>query len=206
MKKYFLTLVLGLFAVVGFAQVTLDGHAGLTVSNLIGTENGFNPNAKPGFVVGVGVDYAFTDKVSFKSGLDVVSQGAKSKEDGLKAKINPIYLEVPLMGAYKFNLNENVKLVGMAGLFMGVGVGGKFKVEVDNVSVDYKLFSKDDDLADEALMNRFNMGVKYGIGLEVNDRYLINLIGQNSFTNAFNGDFDLDGKLMNFAISVGYKF
>ena len=31
MKKYFLTLVLGMFAVAGFSQITWDVHAGMTI-------------------------------------------------------------------------------------------------------------------------------------------------------------------------------
>ena len=50
---------------------------------------------------------------------------------------------------------------------------------------------------------RFDLGIQYGIGLELSDRYLINLTGQNGFIDVADGG---DAKNMSFAIGVGYRF
>ena len=47
------------------------------------------------------------------------------------------------------------------------------------------------------------LGIQYGIGLELSDRYLINLTGQNGFIDVADGG---DAKNMSFAIGVGYRF
>ena len=51
---------------------------------------------------------------------------------------------------------------------------------------------------------RFDLGIQYGIGLELNDRYLINLTGQNGFISPADGG--ENPKNMTFSIGVGYRF
>lgn len=55
-------------------------------------------------------------------------------------------------------------------------------------------------------MKRFDLGIQYGIGLEVGEHYLVNLTGQNGFINPLNDKVELSTKNMAFSISVGYRF
>lgn len=100
-----------------------------------------------------------------------------------------------------------MKFVVNAGPYLAVGLGGKMTVDgEDGGSV--KLFSKEDG-AEEALMKRFDLGIQYGIGLEVGEHYLVNLTGQNGFINPLNDKVwgeELSTKNMAFSISVGYRF
>lgn len=55
-------------------------------------------------------------------------------------------------------------------------------------------------------MGRFDLGIQYGIGLELSDRYLINLTGQNGFICPWDVDEGDKPKNMTFSIGVGYRF
>lgn len=200
MKKFLLTAVLGMFALAGFSQVKWDAKVGMSMTNLTGDMDG---DMKIGYNVGVGMDYAFSEDWSLQSGLNFTGKGAK--DEGVKVKMN--YVELPILAAYKFALGENMKFVVNAGPYLAVGLGGKKTVDgEDGGSV--KLFSKEDG-AEEALMKRFDLGIQYGIGLEVGEHYLVNLTGQNGFINPLNDKVwgeELSTKNMAFSISVGYRF
>ena len=189
-----------MFALAGFSQVKWDAKVGMSMTNLTGDMDG---DMKIGYNVGVGMDYAFSEDWSLQSGLNFTGKGAKG--EGIKIKMN--YVELPILAAYKFALGENMKFVVNAGPYLAVGLGGKMTVDgEDGGSV--KLFSKEDG-AEEALMKRFDLGIQYGIGLEVGEHYLVNLTGQNGFINPLNDKVwgeELSTKNMAFSISVGYRF
>lgn len=200
MKKILLTAMFGMFAVAGFSQLKWDAKVGMSMTNLTGDMDG---DMKVGYAVGVGMDYSFSDAFSLQSGLNFTGKG--TKDEGVKVKMN--YIELPVLAAYKFSLGENMKFVVNAGPYLAVGLGGK--ITADGSDEDVKLFSKEDG-AEEAIMKRFDMGIQYGIGLEVGEHYLVNLTGQNGFINTLNKDFfqgkDVSSKNMAFYISVGYRF
>lgn len=224
MKKYLLTAVFGMFALAGFSQLKWDAKVGMSMSNI--TKVDFD--MKPGYTFGVGLDYAFSDAWSLQSGLNFTAKGAKSsaEEDGVKVDYKECshYLDIPILAAWKFKVSDNMKLVVNAGPYLSFGLGGKAKYsaeyegqEVSDEDMkelgfgDTKLFSKEDG-AEEAMMKRFDMGIQYGLGLEINDHYLVNITGQNGFTQVYNGDFinekgdKIHPKNMAFMISVGYRF
>jgi hypothetical protein len=202
MKKFLLTAVLGMFALAGFSQVKWDAKVGMSMTNLTGDMDG---DMKIGYNVGVGMDYAFSEDWSLQSGLNFTGKGAK--DEGVKVKMN--YVELPILAAYKFALGENMKFVVNAGPYLAVGLGGKMSVDGADGEEggDIKLFSKEDG-AEEALMKRFDLGIQYGIGLEVGEHYLVNLTGQNGFINPLNDKVwgEASTKNMAFSISVGYRF
>lgn len=110
----------------------------------------------------------------------------------------PIYLDIPILAAYKFNISDNTKFVINAGPYLAFGLGGKAKYG----DVDYKLFK-----SDEGDWKRFDLGIHYGIGLELSDHYLINLTGQNGFICPWDTEEGEDKcKNMTFSIGVGYRF
>lgn len=190
MKKFLMTAVLGMFALAGFSQVKWDAKFGMNFSNMTKIDES---KALPGFTLGVGMDYGFNENWSLQSGLMISSKGFKFKEGDWKDKYRPIYLDIPILAAYKFNISDNTKFVINAGPYLAIGLGGKNK-ETD--AEDIKLFDKDGYDWD-----RFDLGLQYGVGLELNDRYLINLTGQNGFISPAN-----DPKNMTFTIGVGYRF
>ncbi|WP_277235308.1 porin family protein [Phocaeicola salanitronis] len=206
MKKLVLTVLFGMIAMVGFSQVRWNAEFGMTLSNMTKLDDA---KALPGFKLGVGMDYAFTDMWSLKSGLFFNSKGYMTKRKGYKTTIRPTYMEIPIMAAINLPITENVKFVVNAGPYIAIGIGGKYKQHWDSGD-DGKVFSGDNGV--DAMMNRFDLGLQYGVGVELAERYLISLNGQNGFINPFNRDqINKDGdkispKNMNFAISVGYLF
>ena len=193
MKKFLMTAVLGMFALAGFSQVKWDAKFGMNFSNMTKIDES---KALPGFTLGVGMDYGFNENWSLQSGLMISSKGFKFKEGDWKDKYRPIYLDIPILAAYKFNISDNTKFVINAGPYLAIGLGGKNK-ETDEE--DIKLFDKDG-----YDWKRFDLGTQYGIGLELSDRYLINLTGQNGFISPVDGGDD--PKNMTFSIGVGYRF
>ena len=193
-----MTAVLGMFALAGFSQVKWDAKVGMNFSNMTKFDD---TKALPGFNLGVGMDYGFSENWSLQSGLMISSKGYKVKD---YAKVRPIYLDIPILAAYKFNISDNTKFVINAGPYLAFGLGGKCKFDEGG---DYKLFKGED--GEDAEYSRFDLGIQYGIGLEIGDHYLVNLTGQNGFISPFDYPDGYDGdkpKNMTFSISVGYRF
>lgn len=195
MKKFLMTAVLGMFALAGFSQVKWDAKVGMNFSNMTKAED---TKALPGFNLGVGMDYGFSENWSLQSGLMISSKGYKIKD---YSKDRPIYLDIPILAAYKFNISDNTKFVINAGPYLAFGLGGKCKFDEGG---DYKLF-KGEDGAD-AEYSRFDLGLQYGIGLEIGEHYLVNLSGQNGFICPFDIEEGDKPKNMTFSIGVGYRF
>lgn len=198
MKKFLMTAVLGMFALAGFSQVKWDAKVGMNFSNMTKFDD---TKALPGFNLGVGMDYGFSENWSLQSGLMISSKGYKVKD---YAKVRPIYLDIPILAAYKFNISDNTKFVINAGPYLAFGLGGKCKFDEGG---DYKLFKGED--GEDAEYSRFDLGIQYGIGLEIGDHYLVNLTGQNGFISQFDYPDGYDGdkpKNMTFSIGVGYRF
>lgn len=199
MKKFLMTAVLAMFALTGFSQVKWDGRFGVNFSNVTQDKDS---KALPGFTLGVGMDYGFTENWSLQSGLMISSKGFKYKIGNEKDTYRPIYLDIPILAAYKFDIADNMKFVINAGPYLAFGLGGKNKEHWDG-GESYKLFKGDDG------WKRFDLGLQYGIGLELSERYLINLTGQNGFIcpidfpSGYKGD---KPKNMTFTIGVGYRF
>lgn len=202
MKKFLMTVVLGMFALAGFSQVKWDVKFGMNFSNATKTKDVIgDTKALPGFNLGVGMDYGFSENWSLQSGLMISSKGYKIKD---YSKDRPIYLDIPILAAYKFNISDNTKFVINAGPYLAFGLGGKCKFDEGG---DYKLFKGED--GEDAEYSRFDLGIQYGIGLEIGEHYLVNLTGQNGFISPFDYPDGYDGdkpKNMTFSIGVGYRF
>lgn len=199
MKKFLMTAVLGMFALAGFSQVKWDARVGMNFSNVTKADN---TKALPGFQLGVGMDYGFSENWSLQSGLMISSKGYKYdyKDEYYNEshKARPIYLDIPILAAYKFNISDNTKFVINAGPYLAIGLGGK--VKYDGVDESDKVFGDDG-------WNRFDLGIQYGIGLEISDHYLVNLTGQNGFICPWDTEDGEDKpKNMTFSIGVGYRF
>ena len=108
MKKFLMTAVLGMFALAGFSQVKWDTKVGMNFSNVTKYDDA---KALPGFQLGVGMDYGFSESWSLQSGLLISSKGYKIED----VKVRPIYLDIPILAAYKFNISDNTKFVINAG-------------------------------------------------------------------------------------------
>ena len=194
MKKLVLTMLFGLIALAGYSQARWDVQFGMNFSNITKADDA---KMLPGFKLGLGLDYAFTDIWSLKSGLMFESKGYKVDED----KARPIYMQIPVMAAWKANITDDIKFVANAGPYFAVGLGGKYK---ENGGGSAKLFS-----SDGMNMKRFDLGIQWGIGVELSERYIVNFTGENGFISPFDFPDGYNGdkpKNMNFTIGIGYIF
>ena len=182
MKKSVLFVLFALISVAGFSQITgWNAKVGMNFSNYTGD---LDLNAKVGFKLGGGFEYAFDDTWSLQPSLFLTTKGAK--KDG--NSINAMYLELPVMAAARFNVN--------AGPYFACGVAGKIKKDLGNNTE-----RKYDTFGDDAL-KRFDAGLGVGVALEFG-RIIAGLDGQFGLV-----DVEKVGnpKNMNFSIIVGYKF
>lgn len=202
MKKTLLTLFLGLLAVVGYSQARFDIHGGMSMANITNSE----ADLKVGYTLGVGMDYSFNEMWSFQSGLNFTSKGCKISESGVDVKVNPVYLDIPLLAAVKMNITEGNRFLINLGPYIGFGLGGKMTIEQGGAEIGTKLFKKVEGNK-EAMMNRCAVGLQYGIGFELDEHYLINLTGQYGFTNMIKESFaGENNKNLAFLLTVGYRF
>ena len=183
MKKSVLFVLFALISVAGFSQIAgWNAKVGMNFSNL-------DLNAKVGFKLGGGFEYAFNDTWSLQPSLFLTGKGAK--KDALT--INAYYLELPVMGAARFNVADNTNLVVTAGPYLAYGVAGKTKLDGESV----KTFS------DNGLdLKRFDAGLGVGVALEFG-KIIAGLDGQFGLVDVQKLG---NPKNMNFSIVVGYKF
>jgi len=82
---------------------------------------------KRGYQFGVGIDYYFTDSWGIQPSLMIISKGLKDKGDTCVGDrevygfyypnafynwtINRMYIEMPVMLAYRFNVSNTMKLI-----------------------------------------------------------------------------------------------
>ena len=206
-KKLITTLLLLLVCLSGYSQISWNAKAGVNISNTI---NSGYVDFKPGYQFGVGMDYYFNDHWGIQPSLMLISKGYKikgdyppfiNKSEQLKSydiTDNKVYVELPLLLTYRFNVSEKLKLIFSGGGYIAYGITGKFKNT--NTLLDG---SKRKDKVDSfsAGVEKFDTGLAAGAALEYNDKYSIGL----------SSDFGLrtiDGRDKNrtYGLSFGYRF
>jgi len=182
--------------------LTWSVKAGINLSNSsIDVESGLDKKAKVGFQLGVGVDYVLVDAFCLQSGLYFTTKGSKIEEkiDGIKGTVtfNQLYLQLPIMGAYKMTVAPDVRLVFSFGPHLAYGIGGKTKIKVAGIGEE-----KDDTFGDEGL-KRFDFGLGAGVGAEF-DRILVGLNYELGLVDISRGSADYKNR--NASLTVGYRF
>ena len=208
-KKLITTLLLLLVCLSGYSQISWNAKAGINISNII---NCGDVDFKPGYQVGVGMDYYFNDHWGVQPSLLLISKGYKDKgdyyfppfmENSEKLKSyditdNKVYVELPLLLTYRFNVSEKLKLIFSGGGYIAYGITGKFKNT--NTLLDG---SKRKDKVDSfsAGVEKFDTGLAAGTTLEYKEKYSIGL----------SSDFGLKStqarfKNRTYGLSFGYRF
>ncbi|MDR2683630.1 MAG: PorT family protein [Dysgonamonadaceae bacterium] len=199
MKKTFLVLSIALASVATVnAQVLTWGvKAGFNTSTI---SNGGIPGAtsnpyKPGFQLGGVAQYMLTPQFGLESGLYFSQIGNKSEIASITQTSNPSYLQLPVTALYKFNVGTDLYLYPQAGLYLGYGLGGKYKTTVSTE----KFFGTG--------TNRFDAGLTCGLNLQYTN-YVIGLgydlgllkINKHSVSGV------KDQKNANIKVTLGYFF
>lgn len=186
MKLKFLAVILSsLFIVSVQAQKTNPIlRAGVNLSNVTTTNDGRfeEANTLTSFQVGLVADIKLVPMVYIQPGILFTGKGSKVENGSpesttwYKATFNPYYIELPLNLVVKSP--GKVKLFGGIGPYLGIGVGGKNKVEGKFLGTFFKSekniqFSDDDPTtlnyeegAGAGIMKRVDYGVNLLAGIE----------------------------------------
>lgn len=201
MKKSLFFVLFALISVVSYSQISWNAKAGMNMSNITSVDG---TSLKIGYNVGVGMEYAFNDTWAIQPSLMFTAKGWKmdiesaDEEGTVKATVNPLYLQIPVMAAARFPISDNMNVVVSAGPYFAFGVGGK--VTADGYE-DGDCFGDEDETLG---MERFDCGLGVGVALEIS-KFLINVNGEFGLTKVID-TYDKSPKNMNFSIGVGYKF
>jgi len=194
--KFFVITTLITFTLSAQAQVKFGIKAGVNLANISqnyeDSDDEINTKSRLALNLGVTVDYAISEKVSFQSGLSFSGKGfalnLKEPYDGYEtegvkgySRLALNYLEIPVNVAYKI---KDFQIY--AGPYLAVGISGKSKYDYsitydygsesytfeDEGSYDYKpVFGEvsaadfsDDSEPFRALDYGLNLGVGYDVG------------------------------------------
>lgn len=220
LKLSLLIIFLSLFSLVGAQTPSLSVKGGLNMSNLYGDDLP-DKTMKPGFHIGLGVDFDFTPNMALQTGLFYSTKGVKFKDAfegdlggteiydvmpmtrstaapiaGSDVTVNANYLQLPIHLAYKIDVMPGTKVVLHAGPYAAYGIGGKIKYG----SIEIDTFDKD------SALKPFDAGVGLGVGAEFGV-FLIDLGWDMGLINIARDEGD-DGsiKTQNAYLSLGYKF
>lgn len=226
MMKHLIALtVLTLTGIFAKAQFYVQG--GLNLANITKTKEGNTEknNLLPSFNAGIMGRFGLSDVLDLESGVLLTGKGSKAETyfnneaDYIKAKFNPIYVEVPLNAVVKFPLAEksSSNIFIHAGPYVAVGVAGTSKSEskfgplTSSSNNDIK-FSNDDPFTSEEedaaynKLKRFDYGFNLGGGVDfgkfiLKANYGVGLAKIGSMQN--DNAADDKNKFRTFSISAG---
>ncbi len=197
MKKLLLLLVIilgcNMLIMAQDSKVSWNAKAGLNLSNWTGGDSE-GTDAKLGFKVGVGMEYAFDNLWSLQPSLFLSTKGTKYSESGFKVTVNQMYLELPVNVQARVHIEGDTNLLFSAGPYIAYGIGGKISSNITSNEAD--TFGKDG-------LDKFDAGVGFGVGLEF-AKVLVGLDGQVGSVNL--KDVEGAAKNINFSVTLGYKF
>lgn len=192
MKKVFLVVCLAMFSIASFAQIGgWNVKSGLNISTITKEANS---DAKVGFKIGGGMEYAFCESFAVQPSIFLSTKGAKLQDAVYDVTMNAVYLEMPILAVYKMNLSERAKLLINAGPYFANGIGGK----ITSADSDKEL----DTFGENGQIRRLDIGAQVGLGAEFGHI----LVGFDAQFGLVKFSDKFDSKNQNFSFVVGYKF
>lgn len=189
--------------------ITIGVRAGMNIATMTGDIEG--NDSRIGFNAGVSVDIPLLQSLYLQTGLYVTQKGTKSEyydEDydcDIEEKLNPLYLQIPILASYRYNFTDNTQLQVNFGPYLAYGISGKYEATASagnqSYSEDYDFFGDGDD---EFGGKRFEMGLQVGAGVTFNKIY-VGAAYEFGLTDAVKDD-GYSIKNSNFMINVGYNF
>lgn len=223
MKKILLTSLSIFFISYIYSQGKVFIAAGYNAANISTTGSGSVDKAKvlSSFKAGLGATFGLSKIFDLETGLYLNGKGAKSEsyfsqsttENYVKAKFNPFYLEIPLYGNLNFPMEKNTSFFAGAGPYLGVGLFGKSKTEVNFLGTtsasssnikfnnDNPATSQQEDASFDKV-RRFDFGFNFHAGFDLKDVILQVNYGLGLAKINSNGNNNTDDKNKHRVLSV----
>lgn len=191
MKKLFCLVFVTLCTITISAQVTWNFKGGVGIATCWGDVSGLESH----FVgkLGVGIEKPLSSNWSLMPSLEIAWKGAEY-DDGFESEVLDLfYAQIPIVAAYRFNLNDSWNLTLKAGPYFALGIYGNDKYSYGDYNEGVDIFSVGG-------VNRFDAGLDAGIDFECH-RYVFGVEGEIGFLDMIDSI-----KNLAFYLTVGYKF
>lgn len=188
------------------AQITWNAKLGGGFAMCAGGNDEGDMKAKFVGKAGIGIEYPLSANFSLMPSLEVAMKGTKwsYSENGysLDETYSPFYVQIPILGAYRLNLNDDWNLTIKAGPYFAYGISGNVDAEAGYKGSSYK---EDGDMFSDMDAKRFDAGVDVGIDFEYH-RFVFGLEYERGFLDFAPKYVDI--KIFNQAVyaTIGYKF
>ena len=210
MKKLFILAFAMTMAMTASAQITLNIKLGGGLAFCAGMNDEGDTKAKFVGKVGVGIEAPLTANFSLMPSLEFAMKGTKWSTNesyngysvSLDETYSPLYVQVPVLGAYRLNLNDDWNMTLKAGPYFAYGISGKVKAEASTSGISA---SDDADLFSDLDAKRFDAGVDVGVDFEYH-RFVVGLEFERGFISFAPDEADINVYNQAFYATVGYKF
>lgn len=178
-------------------------------------------SAGVGFHVGLRAEYKFTSASKgwyLSAGLGLASKPWKSTENEIydfiespdgtwtgvpagseRYDATPYYLQIPVMGGYRFPIGKKISLLVETGPYFAAGIFGKMKTTTSHEGRSHEF--KDNCFS--GFYNTLDCGWGLNLGLRVYDRFIISAGTKMQF-NSFDASYDNHN--ITYGLSVAYMF
>lgn len=202
MKKIFLFAAIILCAVSASAQKGkqsiiwgIRGGLNFPSVSLENDDQAVKTKSRTSFHVGVIADFPQNSTWSIQTGLYLTEKGYRLGSGKGKTECKPIYLEIPVLASYRYNIKNSLQLQLSAGPYLAYGVGGNISADDEDISV----------FGENSNMKRFDLGPHLAAGLLFSKKYYVGIAYEMSLINNIDDD-DLTYKNKNIMFSIGYNF
>lgn len=239
MKKVFSFVALAaalMFAGQAYAQLSVNaGYTSKSMKYHYKITNGSNTYAQDttlsfggGFFVGGSYNYALSDNIGISGGLyfsyntrtETDSQTALGVTTDTKDVVTMMDLNIPILANYKLDLGGDLSVFAFVGPNIQYGLSANDKSEVTvsgspiaalngTTTHEDNLYVKEDGDGDAWTLNRFDIGVMVGLGLQYQNfrleaGYNMGLLNRTTYNP--NENEELTMNFSNLFVGLGYAF
>lgn len=161
----------GFTAVISHAQ-SIGIKAGINVANVKAQDDDevYSDEISPVVAQNIGavIELPVTDELFVQSGLLLSGKGWKYNDEGYDLKLSLHYLDIPIHGMYKYELDD-IYIFGLTGPQIGIGLFGKQTYDDDS---DKVVWNDKDDVDSK---KRPELSWTIGAGVEINEMIQLSL-------------------------------
>ena len=185
------------------SRTTWMVRLGLATNNFVGGEDADELGAKIGYTFGFEFNKSMGQRGAYW-GMDFTfaSRGYSFDEDGYEEKLKLHEFQwAPFTFGWKIPVANSIAIDPHVGLFIAGDIAGKLTSKYDGESLDDVTIGNMDGL------NRFDAGLKIGVGVWFKNKFNVDLTYQRGFVPVFDvDDSDYNVYQSNFWIRAAYAF